>query len=81
MVLIKSFLTEALYNRSKLFYGYSNEGDKVGECYSCLKFMIQTYLRVDFLKTFFIKHVSLKGTVMQIEKPLINDRLRVSKVS
>ena len=25
--------------------------------------------------------VSLKGTVMQIEKALINDRLRVSKVS
>ena len=26
-------------------------------------------------------HLSIKGTVMQIDKALINDRLRVSKVS
>ena len=29
----------------------------------------------------FIRHDALKGTVIQIEKTLINDRLRVSKVS
>ena len=28
-----------------------------------------------------VRHERVKGTVMQIEKALINDRLRVSKVS
>ena len=28
MIFIKSFLTDALYDRSKLVYGHSNEGDK-----------------------------------------------------
>ena len=48
MVLIKSFLTEALYDRSKLIFGTLNEGDKVRECYSCLKLMIQAHLHVGF---------------------------------
>ena len=48
MLLIKSFLIEALYNRSKLVYGYSNEEDKVRECYNCLKLIIQAYLHVRF---------------------------------
>ena len=59
MVPIKFFLTRALYDRSKLVYGYPNEGCKVRECYSCLKLMIEASLHVVFL-TFFIKHVSLK---------------------
>ena len=59
MLLIKSFLTEALYDRFKLIYGYSNEGDKVRECYSYLKLM-KAYLHVGFLKIFFMKHVSRK---------------------
>ena len=60
MVLIEFFLTEALFDRSKLASGYSNEEDKVCECYSCLKMMIQAYLHVGFLKLVFMKHVSLK---------------------
>ena len=36
------------------------------------KFKVDAYLR---------GYLSLKGTVMQIEKALINDRLRVTKVS
>ena len=57
MVLIKPFLTGALYDRSKLVYGYSNKRDKVHEYYSCLKLIIQVYLNVSFSKIFFIKHV------------------------
>ena len=60
MVFIKSFLTEALYDRSKLVDSYSNEGDKVRECYTYLKLMIQAYLHLGFFKIFFIKHISLK---------------------
>ena len=37
MILIKSFLTGVLYDCFKLIYAYLNEGDKVHECYSCLK--------------------------------------------
>ena len=40
MVLIKSFLTGALYDHSKLRSVHLNEGDKVRECYSCLKLLI-----------------------------------------
>ena len=60
MVLTKSFLAEALYDRFKLVYGYLNEGEKVRECYSYLKLMIQGYLHAGFLKIFLMKHVSLK---------------------
>ena len=40
MILIRPFLTGALYDRSKLVYGYSNEADKVHECYNCLKSLL-----------------------------------------
>ena len=39
---------------------YLNKGDKVHECYSCLKVMIQTQLHVGFLTIFFIRRASLK---------------------
>ena len=52
MVLIKSVVTEALYDLSKITYGYLNEEDKVHECCSCLKLMIQAHLHVGFFKCF-----------------------------
>ena len=51
MVLIKSFLKEALYDGFKLDYGYSKRGDKAYECDSYLKIMIQAYSQVDFFMT------------------------------
>ena len=45
---IKSFITRVLHDCFKLTYAYLNERDKVHECYSCLKMMIQAYLHVDF---------------------------------
>ena len=62
MVIINSFFTGALYNCSKLKDGYLNKRDKVCECCSCLKLMIQAYLHVVFL-IFFIKHVSLNNSI------------------
>ena len=44
----------------KLIYAYLHEGDKVRECYSYLKKMIQVHLHVGFLKIFLIKRASLK---------------------
>ena len=40
---------------SRVFYAYSNEGDKVRECYNCLKMMIQAYLHVVFFHTIYHK--------------------------
>ena len=60
MILIKSFLTEVLYDCFKLMYVYLNEGYRVRECYSCLKMMIQAHLHVAFFTIFFIKLASLK---------------------
>ena len=45
----------------KLIYACLNEGDKIRECYSCLKMMIQAPLHVGFFKIFFIRLASLKG--------------------
>ena len=59
IILIKSFLTGAWYDCSKLTYRYLNERSKVHECYSCLKLMIKTHLLAGFFKVFFIKHISL----------------------
>ena len=60
MILIKSFLTGVLYDCFRLMYVYLNKGDKVGECYSCLKMVIQAHLHVGFLTIFFNKCASLK---------------------
>ena len=50
---------------------------------SILTFVFQERLRLlyFFSENTFLCTFQLKGTVMQIEKALINDRLRVSKVS
>ena len=60
IILIKSFLTGVLYDCFKLIYAYLNEGDKVCECYSCLKMVIQAHLHVGFFTIFFIKRESHK---------------------
>ena len=52
------FLNRVLYDCFKLVHAYSNEGDKVRECYNCLKMMIQAYLHVVFFHTI-IKRASL----------------------
>ena len=52
MLLIRSFLTGFLYDCFNL-YAYLNEGDKVRECYSCLKMMIQANLHVGFCLNIF----------------------------
>ena len=38
-------------------YTYLNGGDKIHECYSCLKLMIRAHLNVGFFILFFTKHV------------------------
>ena len=53
MILIKSFLTEVSYDRFKLIYAYLNEGEKIRECYSCLKMIIQAHLHVPFVSQYF----------------------------
>ena len=53
MVLIKSFPTKALYDRSKFTYMYLNEEDKIPECHSCLKVIIQAHSHVGFSKYVF----------------------------
>ena len=60
MILIKSFLTGVLYDCFILMYVYLNEGDKVRECYSFLRMMIQAHLHVRFFKIFFVKRASIK---------------------
>ena len=59
-MLIKSFLTGILNYCLEPVYAYINEGDKVCECYSGLKMIIQAYLHVGFFKISFIKCASLK---------------------
>ena len=44
MILVKPYLTEVLHDCFKLPYANVNEGDKAGECYSCLKLMIQAHI-------------------------------------
>ena len=57
MILIKSFLTEVSYDRFKLIYAYLNEGEKIRECYSCLKMIIQAHLHVLFFSQYFSLNV------------------------
>ena len=57
MILIKSFLTEVSYDRFKLIYAYLNEREKVRECYSCLKMIIQAHLHVLFFSQYFSLNV------------------------
>ena len=67
-ILIKSFITGVLYDYFSIHFtlydfficAYLNEGDKVRECYGCLKMMIQAQLHVGFFTILFIKRPSLK---------------------
>ena len=67
MILLKPFLTEVLYDCSKLIYVYLNEGDKVREYYSCLKMIVQGHLHVGFSTIFFIKRALLKWFYLCME--------------
>ena len=60
MILIKSFFPGILHVSLKLIYTSLNERDKVRECYSCLKLMIQAHLFVGFFRMLFIKRASHK---------------------
>ena len=55
MVLVKSFIAGALHDRFKLIHLYLNKGDKIRECYSSFKVMIQAHLHIGLFKIFFIK--------------------------
>ena len=46
------FSTRVLKIFFELIYAYLNEGDKVRECYGCLKMMIQTNLHIGFITIF-----------------------------
>ena len=63
MILIKLLVAGVFYDHFKLVYAYFNKGDKFCECYSCLKFMIQTLLHVSFLTIFFYKTYNLNDSL------------------
>ena len=67
MILIKSFLTGVAYDCFKIIHQYLNEGDKVLECYSCLKMMVQAYLQVCFFLIFLNARGSLKRLYLYIK--------------
>ena len=67
MILIKSFLTGVAYDCFKIIHQYLNEGDKVLECYSCLKMMVQAYLQVCFFLIFLNARGSLKRLYLHIK--------------
>ena len=66
-ILIKSFLIRVLYYCYKLTYAYLNEGDKVCECYSCFKIVMQAHLHVGFFAIFFIERVLLKRFYLSLK--------------
>ena len=74
MILIESFLKEALYDWSKLVWVYLNDGDKVRECYAnsllinVREFKMQVFLHVDFFKTFLINYVLLKQSYLYMKQ-------------
>ena len=56
-----------MHDRFKLIYAYLKEGDKVCECYSCLKMVIQAHLHVGFFTIFYIKSASLKRFYLSLK--------------
>ena len=56
-----------LYDCFKLVCAYLNEEDKISECYSCLKMMIQAHLHVVFFTIFFIKRASFKRLYLYLK--------------
>ena len=81
MILIKSFLTGTLNDCFKLIYTYLNEGDKVCECYSSLKMVIQTHLHVGFLTVFFTTRVSLKRFYLYLKLLQSSTNFKQKKLS
>ena len=61
-------LNRGFYDCFKLIYAYLNEGNKVCECYSCLKMVIQAHLHVGFFTIFFIKRASLKRFYLYLKQ-------------
>ena len=56
-------LNRDLFDCLKRTYAYLNEGDKVCQCYSCLKMVIQAYLNVGFLQYFSLNMHHLNDSV------------------
>ena len=77
MILIKSFKTEVLHDCSKLIYAYLNEGNKIHECYSCLKMMMQAHLHVSFFTICLVKRESLKQLYLYMK--LLQSRTFLNK--
>ena len=53
MILNVQISTGALYDCFELIYTYLNEGDRVRECYSYLKMIMQAHLHVAFFHNTF----------------------------
>ena len=77
MILIKSFITGVLHDCSKLIYAYLNEGNKIHECYSCLKMMMQAHLHVSFFTICLVKRESLKQLYLYLK--LLQSRTFLNK--
>ena len=77
MILIKSFITGVLHDCSKLIYAYLNEGNKIRECYSCLKMMMQAHLHVSFFTICLVKRESLKQLYLYLK--LLQSRTFLNK--
>ena len=77
MILIKSFKTGVLHDCSKLIYAYLNEGNKIRECYSCLKMMMQAHLHVSFFTICLVKRESLKQLYLYMK--LLQSRTFLNK--
>ena len=77
MILIKSFKTGVLHDCSKLIYAYLNEGNKIHECYSCLKMMMQAHLHVSFFTICLVKRESLKQLYLYMK--LLQSRTFLNK--
>ena len=65
MILIKSYLTGVFYVCFKLIYAYLNEGDKVRECYSCLKMMMQAHVHVVFSRFYLYMKLLQSSTIFK----------------
>ena len=77
MILIKSFITGVLHDCSKLIYAYLNEGNKIRECYSCLKMMMQAHFYVSFFTICLVKRESLKQLYLYLK--LLQSRTFLNK--
>ena len=77
MILIKPFITGVLHDCSKLIYAYLNEENKIRECYSCLKMMMQAHLHVSFFTICLVKRESLKQLYLYMK--LLQSRTFLNK--